>query len=305
MPVKANITIDENDVENHSEEIPVKFASDVDKKYVENRVEGNTVVFDPDNDQPPRNAKRAKELTGDGALEETTGDIVGIEDGAASNEAVIKEIPHDVFSLLYVGTDWKSQSLAVFTFVLQMTIFVQILNDLFATNGNQNENKYHIPPDNTSSVKISQVLACFIAVITQDDFISSVDIHNFSSSKWVISNGMRFVEGVFSLVVSFMFIIQSQRSVDIFLNFVAVTFVSKLDDVVFMLAAGSYFGSKLKNITKKVKESSIPTDRRLQFRVPRKVIFLVTLLAMWSSLGCIQWQQWNNKYLCRSISVQM
>ena len=56
------------------------------------------------------------------------------------------------------------------------------------------------------------------------------------------------------MIVAFIFIVQSERNLDLFLNFAAVTFVSELDNVGFLIADSGYNLIDLKQLTVDIKE---------------------------------------------------
>ena len=90
------------------------------------------------------------------------------------------------------------------------------------------------------SVRISQYIACLVSVFTADDFVSGI-LHigkhivqksSFSPvtenderrlpkyhMKWEITNAFRVIEGALVIVVSFIFIVQSNEAIELWLNF--------------------------------------------------------------------------------------
>ena len=72
--------------------------------------------------------------------------------------------------------------------------------------------------------------------------------------KWYTTRLLRCSEGLLSMIVAFIFIVQSERNLDLFLNFAAVTFVSELDNVGFLIADSGYNLIDLKQLTVDIKE---------------------------------------------------
>lgn len=91
------------------------------------------------------------------------------------------------------------------------------------------------------------------------------------SLKWEIANLMRMIEGCFAIVVSFIFIVQSANVLDLFLNFVAVEFVSAMDDAAFFLAKKSFFGNTLKQHADRVSDVHV-----VDTTIARHTLFQIT-----------------------------
>jgi hypothetical protein len=127
------------------------------------------------------------------------------------------------------------------------------------------QNPLGIPASVEGPVRASQVLALFIAVISQTDVASSAnllfnvykstDLNEWLTStagsgptrtKWFGSLFSRFLEGCFGLTVTFILIMRADTVRDILLNFTAEEFVSSIDNIVFYMAKLNYFGRKVK-----------------------------------------------------------
>jgi len=118
-------------------------------------------------------------------------------------------------------------------------------------------NELAIPASVTVSVTISQFFAIFIAVATQDDLITSLNLvfEGYSSDltlafngaslwKWVLAVVAYIIEGSLGLFVTFLLIVTSHEVVELLLNFTAVEFVSLLDNVAFLLAKKGFMGTE-------------------------------------------------------------
>eukprot|EP00978_Attheya_sp_CCMP212_P037983 scaffold183906_cov55-Attheya_sp.AAC.1 len=158
----------------------------------------------------------------------------------------------DTFSLMFV-CNIKSLGFtySVFFFALQVAILVLIsINVLLdAPDGNP----LNVPVGTRVDVIAAQVLALFVSLITQSDFLATFDLINVkyddtvlslfeqaSRTKWIVSNICRFFVGVLSIAISFILIVQSTTVIELFFNFAAVQFVSELDNIAFHLAYKGY-----------------------------------------------------------------
>ena len=126
--------------------------------------------------------------------------------------------------------------------------------------------------------------------------------------KWWLSYGLRAAQGAFGLFVSFLLIIQSDRTFDLLLNFTGIAFVSELDDLAFFLANRQFFGSKIQEeaqeiITKRYQVSK--TGRSTYWKRCSRG-FLLLLVAIWIFVGfAIVWRkQASNSFLCTNIYVE-
>lgn len=138
------------------------------------------------------------------------------------------------------------------------------------------------------------------------------------SMKWEVSNLMRLVEGALVLFVSFIFIIQSQEAIELWLNFAGVTFVGALDDAAFVLAGHNFFGVTAKKVadrvshvqvyTKKSNTNSNSSNTILQRTISKrgkKLLFFGLVAGLWIALSIVQKGQADQKYSCRSVSIQV
>eukprot|EP00978_Attheya_sp_CCMP212_P018999 scaffold52686_cov74-Attheya_sp.AAC.1 len=214
----------------------------------------------------------------------------------------------DTFSLMFI-CNIKSLGFAysVFFFALQVTILILIcINALLdAPDGNP----LKVPVGTSLDVIGAQVLALLVSLITQSDFMATFDLINVkfddtvlslfegaTHTKWIVSNLCRFIVGVFSIAISFIFIVQSTTVLELFFNFAAVQFVSELDNIAFQLAYKGYMViGDLEQTTRKLidhvqfrqrKMFSIPgTQRRIPVKWVRISIFTVhavILYTFWS-----------------------
>eukprot|EP00978_Attheya_sp_CCMP212_P045430 scaffold346263_cov24-Attheya_sp.AAC.1 len=185
----------------------------------------------------------------------------------------------DIFSLMFI-CNIKSLGFAysVFFFALQVAILVLIaINVLLdAPDGNP----LNVPVGTRLDVIVGQVLALFVSLITQSDFLATFDLINVkydatvlslfegaTRTKWIVSNICRFLVGVLSIAISFILIVQSTKVIDLFFNFAAVQFVSDLDNIAFQLAYRGYM------VIGDLEETTRKLIHHVQFRLRKMVGF--------------------------------
>ena len=66
------------------------------------------------------------------------------------------------------------------------------------------------------------------------------DYPDATRTKWILSNFLRFIEGILGIAVAMVFIVQATDVLDLFLDFTAVLFVSDLDNVAYYIANKGY-----------------------------------------------------------------
>jgi len=151
-------------------------------------------------------------------------------------------------------------------FAIQVIIFGLVAADVIdlANKGNP----FNLPANVESTVRMTEVLAIVIAIITQDDVRTSINLlrdgydkealsvfPGSTKAKWVISIFLRGSEGILGLFVTFLLVMQSSTVLDLLLNFSAMEFVSLIDDVVFGLTTEGFFGRAMKKEAKFVSHS--------------------------------------------------
>ena len=157
---------------------------------------------------------------------------------------------------------------------MQITILILIVVNLLrdAPEGNP----LNVPLRNTAEVTASQGLALFISLISQRDFMTTLDLTNVvyhtkavrnafpqaTRVRWIFSNSCRFAEAVLSVAVSFVLIVQSTEVLPLFFNFTALYFISELDNIGFRLAIKGYVTEGVEQTAKQYKYADKIYGRR-------------------------------------------
>ena len=101
-------------------------------------------------------------------------------------------------------------------------------------------------------VRVTQFFLLPIAIAMQEDLIlvytrianirydkSLYDITNGHATEWKFGLAflLRFMDGMYSLIVNFVLLLVTDEVLSLFLNFAALSFLQSIDDVAFGLAA--------------------------------------------------------------------
>jgi len=159
-------------------------------------------------------------------------------------------------------------------------------------------NPLSLPVMTKPVVIFGQVFALYVTVMTASDVTQSLDVfyviydHDIekhfpcaSKGRWYLANFLRGIEGTISIVVAFVFIVQSTSNLDLFQNFAAVEFVSELDNLGFYLAHQGHTVSALTSRTRLIKEHFVfkkqPKEReikKIQKRAMRLLVFILLVV---------------------------
>jgi len=92
---------------------------------------------------------------------------------------------------------------------------------------------------------------------------------------------LKFIQGIFVLMITFVIVIKSDNIIDLFKDFAAMQVISELDNAAFQLANHGYFGYALKRDTDASKEVKVrDTTRKMCFGLPLRPVILAGLLVM-------------------------
>jgi len=118
--------------------------------------------------------------------------------------------------------------------------------------------------------------------------------------KHIMSNVLRLIVVSMTLTVSLLVIVQSSDVVLLFLNFIAVSFVGKIDINIYELVERGVFGEdlsdELRRIKKKIKKDDREAKKNIKGRAPwRKGIFLIMVFLGLLGFWCVaKWTQYSN-----------
>eukprot|EP00586_Coscinodiscus_wailesii_P019031 CAMPEP_0172518068 /NCGR_PEP_ID=MMETSP1066-20121228/290236_1 /TAXON_ID=671091 /ORGANISM="Coscinodiscus wailesii, Strain CCMP2513" /LENGTH=1365 /DNA_ID=CAMNT_0013300363 /DNA_START=216 /DNA_END=4313 /DNA_ORIENTATION=- len=214
--------------------------------------------------------------------------------------------------------------MALIVCTIQVAIFIFIIVEL--TDFENSRNPLGVPPDVSKEVRACQGIALIIATFTQEDVRTSIIlIHDgylslrivraFSGQvtlpKYIASISCRLLMGVVGLLATLLLIITESSVLDLFLTFTAIGFVSRLDDLTFILCTHGYFGKYMQRITQVVSEAFYVklSKRRLHknwalLLLNNKSLMVLILGSMFIAWGVIGSQQMSGSLLCDTVYVQ-
>jgi hypothetical protein len=186
------------------------------------------------------------------------------------------EPPNDIYTVI---ATWKFNSkpfwISINVVAIQILLLTLLLIDQIDSGA---EKSLQIFPANVpTTVHVSQALAIIVAIMGQDDlriaiegyfdglptrFKGDIAFQEMNSAQWNLSYGARFVQGLLSVIASFILALQSESVFDVLLNFLGVKFVSELDDLAFLLSELGYLGVQTQRAAKHIAEVNFQQDNR-------------------------------------------
>jgi hypothetical protein len=231
------------------------------------------------------------------------------------NEQYRRTLSRDTFSLMCFSKPTSpSFAWSFMIFLIQIFTFALVAWNIIDID--HPTNPLGIPPNVDTSVRVTQLIAIVIAVATQEDIRTGVNLlydgyqpegfalfEDSTCFLWALSIVCRLLEGSLGLIVTFLLVVTEDTVVDLLLNFTAMEFVSQLDEVAFYLARQGYIGKIVQLRTEKM----ITTDyfvKRKSRRCLRLTLLLSILIAMLAGWGTVMRKQQKGEYMCEIIHVQ-
>ncbi|KAK1738490.1 hypothetical protein QTG54_010520 [Skeletonema marinoi] len=236
----------------------------------------------------------------------------------------VRYLPEDTFSfIIYSHVCSRTFFLAILVFSFQIAVYALLAYDI--TDLTNEINPFKLPVNVEMPVRIAEAFAIVVAVTTQDDVQQALNLMrdgydqdpaNHSSldqtfpeatkAKWILSIFLRAFEGLFGLALTFLLIMQSTTVLDLLLNFLAMEFVSQLDDGVFVLTRAGFFGRTLSEEAKRMSDEDTPYKVTVpctaSFAAATYFIILSgTFFAFW---WIIRTKQVSGEFLCQQIFAQ-
>jgi hypothetical protein len=187
------------------------------------------------------------------------------------------EFPEDVYTMMFFSNPWSwSYCYGLFVFFFQQLILGLVLVDILDDTAGKREgtpsekNFFNVPFHVDTVVTIAQGVAILLAVVSRDDVTNTLDLvtvgysnrcqeifPHATYSSFLRTNAFRLFMGLSVVFVSFVFIVQADSVLDIFLNFAAIEFVAGLDDLAYTLAKEGWIGSPIKRSIKEMEDEKI------------------------------------------------
>ncbi len=232
-----------------------------------------------------------------------------------------RSLPDDTFSfLIYTKFTSLPFLLGVIVFLFQVCIYAVLFGNIY--DHRNKKNPFGFPFNVSASVRISEVLAIFISIITQQDMRSAICLYRdgfdkngltrvFKKAtlcKWTCSIVLRATEGILGLIITFLLIMRSDSVLELLLNFSAIEFVTDLDDLVFKLARQKFLGKTVKDEARRVVEKSYYVNQDCANKESAKRVsiayFVVLCASFFAGWGTILKKQRDGAYLCQLIFSQ-
>lgn len=244
-------------------------------------------------------------------------------------EVDIMSLPEDAFVFLMYKPFGLPAITAFLLFFIQMTTyFLAVSNNFILERESDFAQKplLDIPVGVTKVVHAGQGIAIALIFIVNDGLWESskqllngynkdLGDHDIGFKQWLVSNLLRFMEGVGASMVLFFLIVQSDNIVELFKDFTAMTFISSLDNIVYQLAEMDVIGHRMKEATEisqiEVHIQTLPSEEntcgklKYYFRHPITLngVWFIIFYVTWLTIGVIP--QINGDYLCQSILIQL
>lgn len=179
------------------------------------------------------------------------GDAVDSESGNSKDHLDDEEVPEefelgeDVYSLIFISPICSpSFVFASYMIALKLVLFTFLAVDLYSRSNGDFDDK-------TSLIRATQFFLLPVAIAMQSDLIHVYTrIANIrydpsvmqvspaaTETKFALSFLLRFIDGLYSLIINFVLLLITDDVLSTFLNFAALGFLQSIDDVAFHLAA--------------------------------------------------------------------
>lgn len=189
---------------------------------------------------------------------------------------------------------------APFVYALGVILIKYLIYSILCMGITQKEDAFHTSPGKVQAVKF---LLIPVAISMQEDLIhvyatcgnlkydkKVLEVsQDATKSKLALSFFLRLIDGLFSLSVNFLVMLQTHDSVrQVFLNFAALHFLQSIDDVFFLLLTKGFFGDGMEIMTAKCKRVIFP--RRVTNSCAKELdtyLFVLTFVAMVAIYGLV------------------
>jgi hypothetical protein len=205
------------------------------------------------------------------------------------DEPCTDTLSKDTYSF-FILTNWATIPFLYALSIVTLQASVFSLLGAYLIDRHDDHNPLGIPANVSFVVRLTQILAILITVATQADIQISANLlysgfnidlqaafPTATRNRWAFSIGVRFLGGTLGLLVTFLLIVTAETVIDVLLNFTAMEFVSKLDEVAFFLAQQGFVG--LRNQTLANQIFGARYNSRTTRKVLRRTLVLLLILA--------------------------
>ena len=221
------------------------------------------------------------------------------------DDCLLFNIPGDTFMLM---TFYKVRSrpwiLSIIAYLMQMTLVMLIL--IIQISLSDNSTMFNVPFKVDFTVRIGQFIVIPLALIYMDDILTAIQCmfafwhcdhtafqelfqdhgdppslpatsrdYRFYALYIFLPNLLKFSSGALVLLVKTVILVQSDDLIRMLMGYSVLFFVSEIDNVVFRVAIGGYFGKKLALQAQAIKGKAIVDRGKLSFYLRSIILFIV------------------------------
>jgi hypothetical protein len=184
------------------------------------------------------------------------------------------------------------------TFFLQIALLILIFK--YQLSEGEENSTFGVPFSVGAADSAAQIFAILVSIMLSTDVVMPikemsmlrfsnreewVDVIGKPNADWkdwvkriLLPNFLKFCEGLFVLLISFVIIVQSDNVIILFKDFAAMQLIAEIDNVAFWLANQGYFGSNIKDDTIQAKKVRVKDEvARTCFGLPLGPIVLLLL----------------------------
>ena len=212
------------------------------------------------------------------------------EDGLYNPEIERFELGDDVYSLIFISPVRTFPFFfGICAFLLKVILYSFLAYDLYLQSGGGAFGS------KDPLIRATQFFLIPVAVAMQEDLIHvytrianiryDPQIQEQSPAatefKFALSFMLRYVDGLYSLIINFVLLLITDDGLSLFLNFAALGFLQSIDDVAFHLAANGYVGDNMEDKCALVRTIDLP--KRVGDRFTNSldsILFLATYAVM-------------------------
>ena len=215
-------------------------------------------------------------------------------------DSQVFELGEDVYSLIFISPVCSGPFVfAMLTICLKLALFTFLAIDLAETAA---ESGSDFLAGETTLIRATEFCLMPVAVAIQEDLIyvytrvanirydktltQKEETEHATEFKFALSFLLRFLDGIYSLIINFTLLLITTEVLGIFLNFAALQFLQSIDDIAFQLAAHGYLGDTMEDFCKTVTRTTLPKRVGDSFtNALDSVLFFTTyavMLAVWT-----------------------
>ena len=254
------------------------------------------------------------------------------------NENEEMECPADAFSFIMIEPCSTLALSAVVIFFIQIASFFLAIQKNFIITVKDDEfaksPPFDLPVGVGPSVHASQGITVFLIVLVQESLWEAVaDLSNGYNDHlkdqnikfiwWLLPSILRITGSFVALFVTFILVLVSANTVDLFKDFTAMLFVSSFDNILFALAKTNILGKHFKSLADRVervtyKFTHLINQKRIKAKSNRKFKSILKKLTkpymIAAILYAVLYYEWitllllphfNGDYLCQEMFIQL